>query len=297
MRRFSVFFFLFIGCINGEKTLPQATGINSEVIFVTDDLLWESSVNSLAKSIFGAPIEGINQKEGLFRIVQVSHNKFKSILKTHTNIIIISEGIQKSSQKNKWALGQFVAQLNWDNDSQKLLKELLQLRDIFIQKEVRSIKKSLAKSSQKKIEEGLFRNFEVKYVIPKQYEIIMNEEAFFWANYDPQKSDEIKNIFIFSFVPKNRNLQAQVLAKIDSVFSKYLIGAKEGSYARVEPEYPPYYFEDTYRGLWRLENGFMGGPFFVKTDFIKNKIVVAVGLVFAPQNRKRKYIKEFEAIL
>jgi hypothetical protein len=41
----------------------------------------------------------------------------------------------------------------------------------------------------------------------------------------------------------------------------------------------------------------MGGPFLIKTYFLKNKIVVNVGLVFAPQSRKRKYIKEFEAIL
>ena len=32
-------------------------------IFVVDDLLWENTASSLAKSIFGAPIQGINQKE------------------------------------------------------------------------------------------------------------------------------------------------------------------------------------------------------------------------------------------
>ena len=41
----------------------------------------------------------------------------------------------------------------------------------------------------------------------------------------------------------------------------------------------------------------MGGPLLIKTYFVKNKIVVNVGIVFAPQIRKRKYIKEFEAIL
>ena len=87
------------------------------------------------------------------------------------------------------------------------------------------------------------------------------------------------------------------MLKTDSIFAKYLLGEKEGSYARIEPGYPPCYFENTYRGLWKLEHGFMGGPFLIKTYFVKNKIVVNVGLVFAPQSRKRKYIKEFEAIL
>ena len=294
---FFFFFFFFFGCTNGPKTLPSSTGLNSEVIFVVDDFLWEKSINSLAKNIFGAEIQGVNQKEDLFRIIQVTHAEFKSILKTHKNIIIISPGVERLSQENKWALDQLVVQLNWKNDSQKLLKELIQLRQIFVQKEVRLVQKSISQLSQANVEKKLFQNFKVEYIIPREYNIIEQDDVFFWANYDPKKSDEIKNIFIFSFKPNNTNLQSQVLAKIDSVFAKFLIGAKEGSYARIEHDYPPYYFENTYRGLWKLENGFMGGPFLAKTNFIKSKIVVSVGIVFAPQNRKRKYIKEFEAIL
>ena len=41
----------------------------------------------------------------------------------------------------------------------------------------------------------------------------------------------------------------------------------------------------------------MGGPFFIKTYFNNKKVVVTVGLIFAPNDRKRKYIKTFEAIL
>ena len=297
MRYFIFSVLVFIGCTDGRKTLPYSTGENSEVIFVVDDVLWANSVDSLVKSIFGVTIEGINQMESLFRIAQVSHGEFKSILKLHTNIIIISEGVQKSSQKNKWASSQFVAQLNWENNSKKLLKELIGLRVIFVEKEVISIKSSFEKSSQKNIEKTLLNNFGIKCIIPREYQIIKNDSTFFWANYDPSKSDEIKNILVFSFVPKTTNLQTEVLLKTDSIFAKYLIGEKEGSYARIESEYPPYYFENTYRGLWKLEHGFMGGSFLVKTYFLKNKIVVNVGLVFAPQSRKRKYIKEFEAIL
>jgi hypothetical protein len=297
MRFFSLAFLVFIACTDGNKTLPNSTGENSEVIFVVDDALWENSVDSLAKNTFGATIEGISQAESLFRIVQISHSEFKSILKTHTNIVIVSEGVKKSSQKDKWATGQFVAQLNWENNPQKLLKELIELRTIFVVKEVKSIKNSFEKSSQKNIEKTLLSNFGIELTVPKEYQIIKNDSTLFWANCDPPKSDEIKNIFTFSFIPKTTNLQAEVLYKTDSIFAKYLVGAKEGSYARIEPAYPPYYFENTYRGLWKLEHGFMGGPFLIKTYFVKNKIVVNVGIVFAPQIRKRKYIKEFEAIL
>ena len=297
MRGFFYFFFAFISCTNINKTLPGSTGRNSEVLFVVDDVLWENSVDSLVTNTFGAAIKGVNQIESLFRIFQVNHNEFNSILKKHKNIVIISGGVKKRSQKNKWATEQFVAQLNFKNNCQVLSKELLDLRTTFISKEVNSIKMLLKESSQKNVEKTLLNNFGIESIIPKQYKVIKNDSVLFWANYDPDRSDEIKNIITFSFVPKTANLQKEVLFKIDNIFNKYLKGSKEGSFVRIEKEYPPYYFENIYRGLWKLEHGFMGGAFVAKTYFLKNRVVVNVGLVFAPQSRKRKYIKEFEAIL
>ena len=297
MRYFLLLLCILTGCTEGKKTLPNSTGAGSEVIFVVEDKLWENSVDSLVQRTFGTSIEGINQNELLFRIVQVNHSEFKSILKTHKNILIIAEGVETSSQKNKWATNQFVAQLNWENNSEQILLELKKLRSIFVLKEVKAKRISFAKLSQRNIEKNIFDNFGIECIIPKEYQILRNDSAIFWANYDPHKSDEIKNIITFSFISKSTNLQTDVLHKTDSIFAKYLIGEKEGSFVRIDSDFPPYYFENTYRGLWKLEHGFMGGSFLIKTYFINNRIVVNVGMVFAPQSRKRKYIKEFEAIL
>ena len=67
MRYFVFAVLVFIGCTDGPKTLPNSTGENSEVIFVADDALWENSLHSLVKSVFGVTIEGISQMESLFR--------------------------------------------------------------------------------------------------------------------------------------------------------------------------------------------------------------------------------------
>ena len=104
-------------------------------------------------------------------------------------------------------------------------------------------------------------------------------------------------MFFYSFCPLSSNLQNEVIFKTDSIFSKYLLGARKGSYVKIEPLYPPVFNNDIYRGLWKLENGFMGGPFLIKTYFIEEKIVIAVGVIFAPHSKKRNYIKVLEAIL
>lgn len=298
MKYFILFFLVYISCTDQNRTLPASTGEHSEVIFVANDILWERYLDTLVKSTFGAPIQGVNQKESLFRVFQVNHKEFKSILKTHTNIIIVIEGPSPSVNKtDKWASGQFVAQLKWDKNSEDFFEDLIVLRDFFLLKELKSIRKELKKSSIIDAEKRLLNNFGVKYIVPKEYQIIKNDSSLFWANYNPINSDEIKNLLTFSFAPKTQNVTSEIFQRTDSVFAKYLRGEKPGSYVQIEKEYPPYYHHNIYRGLWRLENGFMGGPFIIKTYLQKNKVVVNIGLVFAPQNQKRKYIKEFEAIL
>lgn len=297
MKYFTIFSFFIFSCTDATQTLPSSTGSNSEVIFVVEDLLWTGVVDSLVYATFGKTIEGINKTESLFRIIQVNQGEFKSILKTHKNIVIITEDVQHSTQKDKWAKGQFVAQLNWDNNRVQLVERLKKLVSMFSLMETKKIRNTFAKLSQKNAEKKIFNHFGIKVIIPKEYDVISNSDSVFWATFNPPKSDEIKNILIFSFIPKSTNLHSEVLQNTDNIFAEHLKGAREGSFVKIEPSYPPYYNDYYYRGLWKLEYGFMGGPFLIKTYFIDDKIVVSVGLIFAPQSKKRSYIKELEAIL
>ncbi len=287
---------ILASCTEGEQTLPGSTGADSEILFIVNDVLWEVGVKETASETFGAPIEGLNANEASFRVVQVNNSEFKSILKTHKNIVLISEGSTQGSQQDKWASGQLVVQLNWEH-KEKLRQEFLRLKSIFEKKELNNIKKSLSLASKKIAEQSINKNFDIDVVIPSEYTTIKDTTTLFWATFNPQKQEDIKQLLIFSFIPKSTSLQQEVLQQTDSVFNKYLLGGKDNQFVQIETDYPPYYSNDTYRGLWKLKNGFMGGPFLIKTYFIENKVVVAAGLVFAPQTRKRNYVKRLEAIL
>ena len=294
-----LFFLLLIfasSCLDGTKTLPSSTGSFSEVIFVVEDDLWQESIKEVVTETFGAPIEGLNQDEASFRIVQVNHAEFKSILKMHKNIVIIAKDVKASSQKNKWANAQLVVQLNYEKKNIK--NNLNKIKAIFELEEVRSIKNKIATTSQQLPQKNIYQNFKIELLVPSEYTINTDTSTFFWAAYDPDKQEVIKHLLVFSFIPKTTNLQEQVLQKIDSVFRKYIqTRNKEGTFASIEPRFPPSYFNNTYRGWWTMENDFKAGPFLVKTYSVNGKIVVAVGLVFDPSSRKRKYLKTFEAIL
>lgn len=290
-------FFLLVSCSEAVKTLPNSTGSMSEIIFVVEDLLWENNIKPLINKTISSPIEGLNQTEANYKALQINQSEFKSILKTHKNIVIISPNVKESNQQNKWAKDQLVIQLNWENNTTSTLEKLKKIKSIFDINEINKIKQSISKTINKKAQESIKKNFKIDVVIPKEYLIIQDTSTFFWATYNPQKVEEIKHLMIYSFSRPLVNLENKVLSKTDSVFSKYLLGAPKGSYVKIEPLYPPFYKNGIYRGIWRLENGFMGGPFLIKTYFVEEKVVIAIGIIFAPQNEKRNYIKELEAIL
>ncbi len=297
MRHLIVILFFLSACSGGIKTLPSSTGILSEVIFVVEDLLWEKHVKDIALRTFGAPIEGLLQNESSFKLVQVNHSEFKSILRTHKNIIIIAENALNSSKKDKWADGQLVVQLEFKYENNKLLIDLNTVKAVFESREIKILRKSISKSSQKAQENHIKEQFNIETLIPSEFTIVKDTTNLFWATYNPKKKEEIKHLFVFSFDPKAISIQQQVLEKTDSIFVKYLLGSKKGQHVKIEDRFPPIYSKSTYRGLWKLKSGFMGGPFLIKTYFINNKVVVTVGLIFAPNERKRNYIKTLEAIL
>ena len=174
INRLLLLFFL-VGCVDKDKTLPQSTGKSSEIIFVVDDLVWQQSVRDLASSIFEEKIEGLNQHESLFELIQINNREFKSILQVHKNIVIVALGVKEFYQQNKWASNQFVAQLNPPESNESFLKKLSFLKTKFVTKEIQNTKMQIKKFSQQKIEKKLLSNFGINFLVPNEYRVFNNE--------------------------------------------------------------------------------------------------------------------------
>jgi hypothetical protein len=63
------------------------------------------------------------------------------------------------------------------------------------------------------------------------------------------------------------------------------------------PDFPMEYAIEV-RGLWDLENDFMGGPFISYTflDEKNNRVVTLDGYIYYPNETKRTHLRELEAI-
>lgn len=308
---FVITFTILLSCQNQKEALPKSTGLNNEVIIIGSKKLLNSLGPEIA-GVFLTPIKGLPQKEAEFKIFQIDQNEFTNIFKTHTNIILLHTSEQGNQQKtysieikeNVWASNQKVAVINISSLTSQTIKTnlLQQAKRVFYNKELEFIRKNIEKKSNKIVEQSIQKKYCQNILIPKEYTIIKDSANIFWAAHNPSKKEEIKHIFIFSFKLENRPFegnfkdhQEEILQVAENILKR--IKGKNNSYVKIEREYPVDFFNNECRGLWKLENKFMGGPFLIKLYPCHEKIVATIGLVFSPNTEKRGYIKKFEAIL
>ena len=295
MNRFFCVLILIISCSEQEKILPPSSGLYSELIFVADKEVW-SEIRTDIFEVFSTHVQGVNQPEAEYNIINVSKNKFTSIFQSHKNIILIDSLQDDNLFRDKWSSPQIVVSIALNDSRDKLNEKLRKTKQILKINELKQIRIRHLSSSNNVLNKNIKDRYGIGVVIPKEYTVVKDTSSLVWAAYNPPNIEEIKHIFIFKFDKKSNNLQNQVLTKVDSIFSKYLLGGPKDSYVKIEPSFEPIIEDNIYRGLWKLENGFMGGPFLIKSHLINEKVIICVGLAFAPGKDKRNYIKTFEAI-
>jgi hypothetical protein len=143
--------------------------------------------------------------------------------------------------------------------------------------------------------------------LPKNYLVRVAEPGFVWvAREDDEKA---LNLFISTrpYTAQSQFLAAEVFAYRDSLSKQRIPGPTKGSYYTTEYLLPPDTAVTTFggnyalqlRGLWRVENDFMGGPFIHTTglNVRTNQLVSMEGFVYFPKEKKRELLRELEAII
>ena len=75
----TLFLLIIISCNrsgNQNKTLPENTGNQKEIILVIEDKLWEGKKGEILREIFEKEIAGLPQSEKLFNLIQLNPKKF-----------------------------------------------------------------------------------------------------------------------------------------------------------------------------------------------------------------------------
>jgi len=317
---YKTFIFLFLiaflsSCGEDVPFHKNVTGKAGEVLFVVSENIWKGEAGKAIKEIFMSPQVSLPQEEPIFNVAHISPKAFNSLLETHRNIVQvkISSSVDSASVtyiNDKWAYPQSVISIK--ASSTKSFIDLLhrnsdKMVSLFLKAERNRLQINYIKLADQGLINKIKDKFDISIVIPHGFKIGINKKDFMWIRYDT--GDITQGLFIYSFPYKSDSTFTPnyLLNKRDSLLKKYVEGPTEGSYMTTERRVAPFMnifsYKNNYscelRGLWRVENDFMGGPYVNLSvlDASKSRVVVVDGSVYAPRFKKRNYLRQMEAII
>jgi len=311
---------LLVSC-RGDRSplLPNVTGRAGEVVVVMNAPLWEDEPGRTLGKTLESEHPGLIQYEPMFNVVRIGHAAFSNIFKTHRNIVIVNVSSHATDtrmniRRNVWARPQTVLEITatdagalssfLENQQERILEE-------FVMAERERIVDYHRAMERTSIRERLQQKFNISMVVPTGYNIVLDTTDFVWIRHDPRRltQDIIQGVFVYQFEytdPETFTPDFLVQSR-NRFLRRFIEGPSAGSWMSTETLIPPDFDEfmdnDRYfamlRGLWRVENDFMGGPFvsYITLDESRNKVIVAEAFVYVPGDRKRNLLRQVEAII
>ena len=296
---------LFIFSCSDTAVLPPSTGAVNEVLIVMDDYLWQGPSGDSLRFYLGAEVKGIAWSEPQFNSIQIPRSSYSRLFQTHRNTIVIQQGSKSKVAMNvpPKAEHQWLTVVEYENTNHlpSLLGQYAPiLSDRILQEErKRYIAKKYLQPTRLIVDK-----FGLMLSLPKKYSNVLDTNRFVWYEYSPKDLETIQGVLVYELPSHISFGYNALMAARDSVLQAYVPGPTEGSYMTTEYlYYKPYVttFSQGFivKGLWRLENAFMGGPFityFIK-DSTSQKTLAIEGFLYNPGENKRNLLQEMEWVI
>ncbi len=295
---------------------PGVTGEANEILLVLPKHRWTGKIGDTLRSDLQKELFGLPQPEPMFHLQNIPPKAFNKLLQTHRNIlrITISPNEEKaliSIKKDMWAAPQIYILIKApDNDSFLKIwgKNKYRLIDLLLTTERKRLMDYFRKYRNEAVCQDIKKQFNISLNIPVGYKTAIMNKDFAWIRKE-YTDDRSLGIFVYQYeYTDTAMLHKENLLRVrDSLLKRYVPGPTKGSYMTTEHRFPPEIKEFKYkgrytieiRGLWKLVNDFMGGPFVsqVTIDEKRNRIITVGGYVYAPDYDKRNYMRRIEGIV
>ena len=305
---------LMFSCKETKRHITSS-GKAGEVIVVIDRNIWEGPVGIALRDTLEADCPFLPQREPLYTLVNITPNSFSNLFQVHRNIIMVHvddsavPGI--TTKYNVWAAPQCVinieamdlkSAIKMVNDNKELIVSTLEQaeRDRVINNAIKYEETKVAPIVNNMA--GGSPHFPINYAVKKK------TENFIWITSDTQFTQQ--GIFVYKY-PYNGEKDAMSCESIikhrNQILKDNVPGMFENTYMTTStfgtPSLEYIKYKDRHfaqvRGLWEVENDFMGGPFVSHSFYSQDGryIIVLEGFVYAPKYDKREYLRQVEAII
>lgn len=308
--------FFIQSCTNSSEGLHKnITGKAYELLVVMSDEAWEDTTGNLLRKTLAQPMPALPQDEPLFDLVHIPKNAFQSIFRTTRNIleVTISPTVKEPGitfKDDVWAYPQATVSIKANNpmEFERIFTENKdKIMSYFLAAEKERMTMNYNRYYEKSVYNVLNEDFGITMKVPPGFQIAVQKENFIWLRYETPDIAQGIIVYTFPYVSDSAFTLNYQLKVRDSILRQNVPGPVEGSFMttekRIEQEYNYLQHNKNYatemRGLWRLINDFMGGPYvsLAVLDAANQRVVVAYGYVYAPSKDKRNFIRQVEAMI
>ncbi len=310
-----ILLFLASACSNPGGTMKSVTGKIGEVVVLIPKETWKGNVGDSIRKVLAQPQLSLPQEEPIFKLIDVPPIAFTDIFKSSRNILSvkISPTLAESGvefTKDSWASPQYIVNIKAKSEDEfyRLFRSNSdKIIGYFMQAERDRLKSNYAKYYDKAIYNTLLKSFNLDLRVPPGFNINKKDSSFLWTSYETPEISQGLIIFTYKYTSDSTFTKNYLLNKVDSILNKRIPGPTKGSYMALERQVDPVFnvfkYQQNYtadmRGLWRVQNDFMGGPYinFTTLDAKYNRIVSILGYVYAPRFDKLNYLRQVEAMI
>ncbi|MBP3419312.1 MAG: DUF4837 family protein [Marinifilaceae bacterium] len=302
-------------CKEGEKVLPGIVGAPNEILVVSSDKIWNSSMGDTIKNYFSQPLFGLPQEEPTFKVLHIQPSNFERHLGKHRNVIQIQVGANIDSTQLLYQNGlkardqqYFLLQAR---DSAELIKLFGQkqslIENIILQAEEKRLTEGYTRFPSKKVVALFKEKYNIDIKIPEGFNLNNESQNFIWSSLETNKYSQ--GLIFFQdtlFDATQFNIQIS-MDRVNELLQEHIPGPIDSSWMALDMEFPyiatPTLIHDNYavqiRGLWYVENDFMAGPYVLNVILDKpgNRVIYAMGYVYYPVEAKRNMVRRLEAII
>ncbi len=307
---------LLLAACSSNKKIAKSNHVTTdsapyELLLIADKDWLKTADGTVVMEILNSDIPGLPQRESNFRIISINPTAFGKTFQGFANIIQmdINSKYPETSFKvahDIYAHPQTIIYLNAPDGksmAEMVIKRQYQIIDMFNNAELKRERASLRKTYSDKVKREVEKMFNCTIYAPKDINAVKKGKNFLWSS--TNQIDNRLNICVYSYpyTPEDYSEQ-RFIAIRDSFMRENIKGNSTNQYMKTNAEYV-YIRTKTFegrtvieaRGLWEMENDMMGGPFvsYSQVDSVNNRVIVAEGFVYAPEKRKRLFIRQLEA--
>lgn len=308
-------------CGNGKapkdrtKYLPNITGNAGEVLVVINKGYWEGELGSELREILAGEYPYLPQREPVFKLLNATPGGFTGSYLLHRNIVIVNISPEVDTTgiriaRDSWAKPQIVVTVsakNQDEASELIVNNSELLINAIEQTERDRLIANSKKYEDRDVRMAVIKNIGGSPYFPKGFTMKKDTPDFMWISQETTHVNQGILIFRIPYTDSTQLTPEYLRKKLYDLWQANVPGMRENSYMTFNKVIDPGFSNISYkgetmvemRGLWEVENDYMGGPFVchIFPDRERKNIIILDAFVYAPKYDKRRYLRQVESII